>query len=116
MKKFSAILLIGVLLSTASFGVQSKTLNGYASFYKHGKLTANGERFNPMGLTCAHRSLPFGTRLKVTNIKTRKTVVVRINDRGPFIHGRMIDLSLGAAEAVGMTRAGVSQVAVVILE
>ena len=116
MKKFSVLLVLGAWLATGSFTVESKTLNGVASYYKYGKRTANGERFNPRGMTCAHRTLPFGTRLKVTNIRTRKTVVVRINDRGPFIRGRMIDLSLGAAEAVGMIHAGVSEVAVVILE
>ena len=115
MKKFSVLVMIGALLYTAGFTAQSKPLKGYASYYKHGKITANGEKFYPMGLTAAHRSLPFGTRLKVTNLKTRKTVVVRINDRGPFINGRMIDLSLGAATAVGMRRAGVVKVEAVIL-
>lgn len=94
----------------------AKTLNGYASFYKHGTRTANGERFNPMGLTAAHRTLPFGTKVKVTNMKTGKSVVVRINDRGPFIRGRVIDLSLGAAAVVGLNRSGVAKVKVVVFD
>jgi rare lipoprotein A len=72
--------------------------NGVASYYR------------AAGLTAAHRTLPFGTRVKVTNIKNGRSVVVRINDRGPFIRGRSIDLSHGAADAVGMTEAGVAQV------
>ncbi|HUR43535.1 MAG TPA: septal ring lytic transglycosylase RlpA family protein [Aestuariivirga sp.] len=103
------------MLYPTDFTAESKTLNGYASYYKHGTRTANGERFNPLGLTAAHRSLPFGTRVKVTNLKTRKTVVVRINDRGPFIPGRMIDLSLGAATAVGLHRSGIAKVKIVVL-
>jgi rare lipoprotein A len=88
---------------------------GYASYYKHGQRTANGERFEPKGLTAAHRSLPFGTKVRVTNVKTRKSVVVRINDRGPFKKHRVIDLSLGAASAIGLVRAGVAKVELVIL-
>ncbi len=89
---------------------------GMASYYKHGSRTANGERFNPHGLTAAHRTLPFGTRVLVTNLKTGKSVIVRINDRGPFTRGRVIDLSLGAAKVVGMTRTGVAKVKVVPLD
>ena len=94
---------------------EAKTLTGLASYYKSGKLTANGEAYNPHGLTAAHRTLPFGTRVAVTNLKTGKTVVVRINDRGPFIKGRVIDLSLGAAKIVGLTKSGVAKVKVVVL-
>jgi rare lipoprotein A len=88
---------------------------GFASYYKSGKRTANGEHFNPMDLTAAHRSLPFGTRVLVTNLKTGKSVIVRINDRGPFVHGRIIDLSLGAARIVGLTASGVAKVKIVVL-
>src|SRR5258705_12553760 len=69
---------------------------GLASYYKHGRKTANGERFNPGGLTAAHRTLKFGTRVRVTHLKTGRSVVVRINDRGSFIRGRIIDLAYGA--------------------
>ena len=84
---------------------------GAASWYGpgfHGKRTANGERFNTNALTAAHKTLPFGTEVRVTNEHTGKSVVVRINDRGPYAHGRVIDLSKAAAEAVGIE--GVGQV------
>jgi peptidoglycan lytic transglycosylase len=76
-----------------------------ATWYGHelaGNRTASGERFNPSGMTAAHRSLPFGTCLKVGNPKTGRTVTVRVNDRGPFTKGVSLDLSLGAARAIGM--------------
>ncbi len=79
--------------------------SGMASWYGpgfQGRKTASGERFNTHDLTAAHRSLPFGTRVKVTNQKTGRAVVVRINDRGPFHGGRVIDLSRASAAAIGM--------------
>lgn len=85
---------------------------GLASYYKSGHQTANGERFNPHGLTAAHRTLPFGTLVKVTNLKNGESVVVRINDRGPFKRKRVIDLSLGAAKIIGLVRAGIAPVRV----
>jgi rare lipoprotein A len=88
---------------------------GYASYYKHGAKTANGERYNPHGLTAAHRSLPFGTKVRVKHLASGRTVVVRINDRGPFIRSRIIDLSLGAASALGIRSAGVAKVSVQVL-
>ena len=114
--KFVA-LLIGALITTAGISglAEAKTINGLASFYKTGKRTANGERFNPNGMTAAHRTLPFGTRVQVTDIKTGRSVVVRINDRGPFIRNRVIDLSLGAARVVGLQRSGVARVKVLVL-
>jgi len=89
---------------------------GMASYYKHGARTANGERFDPHGYTAAHRTLPFGTRVLVTNLRNGKSVIVRINDRGPFTKGRVIDLSLGAAKVVGLTKSGVAKVKVVRLD
>jgi rare lipoprotein A len=89
---------------------------GAASWYGpgfHGKRTANGERFNTNALTAAHKTLPFGTEVRVTNEHTGKSVVVRINDRGPYAHGRVIDLSKAAAEAVGIE--GVGQVTLAAL-
>ncbi|MDI9857271.1 septal ring lytic transglycosylase RlpA family protein [Comamonas sp. 17RB] len=86
---------------------------GLASWYGpgfHGKLTANGERFNSGELTAAHRSLAFGTRVCVRSSVTGKTVVVRINDRGPFAKNRVIDLSQGAAEQLGMVGLGIKPV------
>ena len=82
---------------------------GMASWYGpgfHGRLTANGERFDMNELTAAHKTLPFGTRVLVHNPRTGKEVVVRINDRGPFIKGRMIDLSKAAAKALGFKSRG----------
>jgi rare lipoprotein A len=79
---------------------------GNASWYGpgfQGHRTASGERFNSGGFTAAHRSLPFGTRVRVTNNATGRSVVVRINDRGPFVRGRQIDLAAGAARAIGMS-------------
>ncbi len=88
---------------------------GMASYYKSGRLTANGERFNPHGMTAAHRKLKFGTKVRVTNLRNGKSVVVRINDRGPFIRGRVIDLSLGAAKVIGLTKSGVSKISYTVL-
>jgi peptidoglycan lytic transglycosylase len=79
---------------------------GRASWYSLHSRTASGERMNPGALTAAHRSLPFGTRLKVTNQNNGRSVVVRINDRGPFIRGRMLDLSLAAAKQLGFIASG----------
>jgi rare lipoprotein A len=88
-----------------------RSFSGMASFYgnESGSKTASGQRFNQSAMTAAHRSLPFGTKLKVTH--GGRSVVVTINDRGPFIKGRVLDLSTGAASAVGLTRAkGVGRV------
>jgi rare lipoprotein A len=84
--------------------------HGVASFYKDDTETASGENFDPHQLTAAHRTLPFGTRLRVTNIETGQSVTVRINDRGPYIAGRSVDLSYSAAETIGMVERGVTQV------
>ncbi|GEO98199.1 hypothetical protein GCM10007887_12990 [Methylobacterium haplocladii] len=89
---------------------------GNASWYGpgfQGRKTASGERFNSGGLTAAHRSLPFGTRVRVTNNATGRSVVVRINDRGPFVGGRQIDLAAGAARAIGMSGTSYVSMAVV---
>jgi rare lipoprotein A len=86
---------------------------GEASYYGHelaGNRTASGERFNPHGLTAAHRTLPLGTKLRVTNIANGRSVIVRINDRGPFVRNRLIDVSLGAAREINMVRSGKAQV------
>jgi rare lipoprotein A len=79
-----------------------RTMSGVASWYAHGWRTASGERFQPGGLTAAHRWLPFGTRVLVRHRITGRTVEVTINDRGPFVGGRIIDLSRGAAARLGM--------------
>jgi len=94
---------------------QGDSSGGMASYYWQGLRTASGVRFNPDGLTAAHRSLPFGTRVQVTNRTNGQSVIVTINDRGPFIGGRVIDLSRGAARAINMTGAGVAPVSLEVL-
>ena len=84
--------------------------HGIASFYTEGTLTASGERFDTRQLTAAHPNLPFGTRLRVTNVTSGRSVTVRVNDRGPFIPGRVVDLSYSAAETLGMVRGGIAKV------
>ncbi len=93
------------------------TQTGKASWYgsESGNKTANGERFNPNGLTAAHRTLPFGTKVRVTSIRTGKSVTIRINDRGPFHGNRILDVSAGAAEVIGLKKDGVGQVRMEIL-
>ncbi|HEX8483222.1 MAG TPA: septal ring lytic transglycosylase RlpA family protein [Allosphingosinicella sp.] len=86
---------------------------GTASYYGQelaGNRTASGERFNPNGLTAAHRTLPLGTKLRVTNVANGRSVIVRVNDRGPFVGKRLIDVSLGAAREIQMIRSGTAQV------
>ena len=86
---------------------------GQASYYGskfHGRPTASGERFDNGKLTAAHRTLPFGTKVRVTNLDNGRSVVVRVNDRGPFVRGRIIDLSQAAARRIDMDRAGVARV------
>lgn len=93
-------------------------LEGKASWYGpglNGNHTANGETFDMYGMSAAHKKLPFGTRVLVTNLNNGKSVVVRINDRGPFVKGRIIDLSYGAAYLIDMIRAGVVPVKVEII-
>jgi rare lipoprotein A len=84
--------------------------HGVASFYTEGTKTANGERFDTNELTAAHRTLPFGTRLRVTNVATGQSVTVRVNDRGPFIPGRVVDVSHSAAQTLGMVEGGIAKV------
>jgi rare lipoprotein A len=87
-----------------------RSFSGMASYYgnESGSRTASGQRFNQNALTCAHRSLPFGTKLRVTH--GSRSVVVTVNDRGPFVHGRVLDLSTAAAREIGLTGAGVGRV------
>ena len=79
---------------------------GRASWYALTSRTASGERMNPSAMTAAHRCLPFGTKIKVTNRRNGRSVIVRINDRGPFVKGRMLDLSRAAARKLGFIRSG----------
>lgn len=96
----------------------SSVFTGRASWYGpgfHGRRTANGERFNQNAMTAAHRTLPFGTRIRVTNLRNNRQVIVRVNDRGPFTGGRILDLSAGAARAIGLKSAGVGPVRIEVL-
>lgn len=94
----------------------NQVFSGKASYYSYpiGK-TASGASFSRHSLTAAHRNLPFGTRVRVTDLASSKSVVVRINDRGPWVRGRVLDLSLGAARSLGITDRGVAQVRAEVL-
>jgi rare lipoprotein A len=108
----SSTVALAALLATATTVVSVSEAHaagdgcGGASWYALTSKTASGERMNPNMMTAAHRSLRFGTKVKVTNANNGKSVVVRINDRGPFIRGRVIDLSKAAASHIGMIRSG----------
>ena len=91
-------------------------LEGIASFYWQDQKTANGERFDKAAMTAAHKTLPFNTRVRVTHVASGRSVVVRINDRGPFKPGRVIDLSYAAAGALGMHGQGLAKVRVEVVE
>ena len=102
-----------------SFNVLRNLGSGIASYYGkrfHGQQTANGETFDMNALTAAHRSLPFGSLVRVTNPRNGRSVVVRINDRGPFIDGRVIDISRAAAKEIGLIRRGHAEVELELLE
>jgi rare lipoprotein A len=90
-------------------------MTGLASFYWQGQMTASGERFDKNALTAAHRTLPMHTRVKVTHVESGRTVVVRINDRGPFKPGRVIDLSDHAAGVLGFKQLGLAQVVIEVV-
>jgi rare lipoprotein A len=103
----------------SSPGSVRRVQEGVASFYGedfHGRKTANGEIYDMFAMTAAHRALPFHTRVLVTNLDNGKKVEVRINDRGPFIKGRIIDLSFGAARRIGMVGPGTARVRLEVLE
>jgi rare lipoprotein A len=103
-------LLLSACASQGQVDPQGYRTEGQASYYgarHHGNKTASGERFDQNALTAAHRSLPFGSQVQVTNLRNNKSVVVRINDRGPYAKQRIIDLSQKAAERLGMLRDGV---------
>lgn len=99
-------------MTTVSFNQMGVMTASWYGPRFHGKTTANGEQYNQMALTAAHKSLSFGTILRVTNLRNGKTEIVRINDRGPYIEGRELDLSKGTALALGMISKGVVRVKV----
>ena len=138
--RFLLVVVLGVLLAcsgcagsthrkgytrvTKSSRVQKKaeigyTFSGDASYYGKGfdgKKTASGEIFDRNAMTCAHRSLPFGTKLKVVRVKTGASVVVRVNDRGPYAKRRVLDLSEAAGKVLGLDKAGHAQVTATVIE
>lgn len=113
---FIVLLLVAafIALTLLAAAIPARAEPGLASWYGYesGRQTASGRRFEPLALTAAHRRLPFGTRVRVTNRANGRSVTVTITDRGPFVAGRIIDLSLGAARALGMEGAGVAPVEV----
>lgn len=121
---FGVVLLVSASLAgTAAFakteGEQSSKFTGLADYYHHtlyGKKTASGQVLHKHKMTAAHRTLPFGTKVKVTNPKTGRSCVVVINDRGPFTKGKVIDLSHAAAEELEVLRAGTALVACTVVE
>ena len=118
MKRFYLIIVMIFSIAAAGFA-QIYKANAEASFYAdkfHGRKTANGEIFNMYDYTAAHKTLPFNTILKVTNIANGKSVTVRVNDRGPFVEGREIDLSKAAAQKLDMINDGTAQVSIEILQ
>lgn len=118
---FAALLLGGVVsgcAATQAVSARSDGTVGFASFYAQahdGRRTANGEIFDMQAMTAAHRTLPFGTRVRVSNLENGRQVVVRINDRGPFRKGRIIDVSYAAARVLGLIGSGVARVRVDVL-
>lgn len=118
-KRMHQVVLVLLCLPLIACGQMGYTETGEASYYAdkfNGRLTASGERFNNKQLTAAHRVLPFGTKVLVTELESGKTVVVRINDRGPFKRGRIIDLSKAAAVAIGITQKGVAKVKIEVVD
>lgn len=117
--RYKKNLLIALILFIGFTPMAAQTLRGKASYYSKratGAQSASGERIHHDSLTCAHRTYPFGTLLKVTNLSNGKEVVVRVTDRGPFRRGRIVDLSYTAAEALGMLSQGIAMVQVERIE
>ncbi|MEP0321960.1 septal ring lytic transglycosylase RlpA family protein [Bauldia litoralis] len=110
---------MAIVVCTAMVGLASQaeaaSQCGKASWYKMGTKTASGEKMNARALAAAHKSLPFGTKVRVENLSNGRSVVVRINDRGPFTGGRVIDLTQGAAEKIGMINSGVARVKMTVV-
>ena len=96
-----------------------KSMTGVSSFYAedfHGKVTANGETYDMYGLTAAHKTLPFNTLIRVTNMDNKKSVILRVNDRGPYAKGRILDCSYGAAVKLGFIGNGTAKVKIEVME
>ena len=106
-------------LKTVSKGNYRRVITGVSSFYAedfHGKLTANGEIYDMYGLTAAHKNLPLNTIVRVTNLDNNKSLILRINDRGPYVKGRILDCSYGAAKKLGFINNGTTKVKIEVIE
>lgn len=118
-KRFGVLAAVAVLALVLPLGtVQARVQEGVVSWYGarfHARPTASGELFDAAAMTMAHPTLPFGTRVKVTNLRNGRSVVVRVNDRGPFVGSRIADLSQAAASALGMMRRGLARVRIEVL-
>ena len=120
----AAVIIVSMLVASSQGvahprGPVTETISGAASWYGpkfHGRTTASGEPFDMHDLTAAHPTLPFGTQVRVTNQKNGKSVIVRINDRGPFVKNRVLDLSRKAAQLIGLIQSGVGRVKIEVLE
>ncbi|HBG96250.1 MAG TPA: septal ring lytic transglycosylase RlpA family lipoprotein [Chromatiaceae bacterium] len=120
-----ALVLLAALFATASMSTfagssarPGKVLKGIASYYHdslHGNKTASGQTYNRNKMTAAHKTLPLGSKVQVTDVRTGKSIVVRVNDRGPFVKGRIIDLSRRAASKLGIIKRGTTRVRVKVL-
>ena len=117
MRSFTTILMFAAALSMGGVfeNANATPSRGLASHYGYRSKTANGEMMNPQAMTAAHPSLPFGTHVRVTDVGSHRTVIVRINDRGPFVKGRIIDLSTAAAQALGIIDQGVAMVEIEVV-
>ena len=117
--KIKKIVFTIALLALFSFNNNDFEQIGMASYYAnrfHGEKTSSGELYDKNKFTAAHRTLPFGTLVKVTNLKTGTSVIVKVNDRGPYSHGRLIDLSYSAALKIGLIQSGVTKVKIILYE
>jgi len=103
-------------VASRSRGDAKTASHGVASYYTEGTKTASGEKFNTLEMTAAHPTLPFGTKLRVTNVSSGRSVTVRVNDRGPYVQGRVVDVSYSAADALGMVGKGVAKVKLDVVE
>jgi len=113
------LVLISTLFLLSSAPALSNSINTttvVTSWYQHGKKTASGQRFDPNGLSAAHRTLPFGTKLRLTNPNNGRSIIVTVNDRGPFIRGTGLDVSRGAAQQLGFIRQGKTRLQMQVLK
>jgi rare lipoprotein A len=105
----------GIVLAARDKSDGARSFSGFASYFSEPQRLATGETYDPSALICAHRTLPLGTKLRVSNPKTGRSVVVTVKDRGPFVHGRVLDLSVSAARALGMIGHGVMLVSASVM-